>query len=104
MDNLGATGIGDRFSVRRPHDAADAHIVVRDGGLCSVGKPPDNEIASFSRTLLICAVTSHERDAFAVRGRDKPAAGIRLAPRRLGIPPSSRNLPQTSLRLKINAV
>src|SRR5260370_13030605 len=104
MDNLGAARIGDRFSVRRPHDAADTHIVVRNRGLGSVGEPADDEITSFSRALIFGAIASHERDAPAVRRRNKPAAAIGLAPRWVGSASRCRDLPQIAFMHKINAV
>src|SRR5260370_657454 len=96
MNNLGAAGIGDRFSVRRPHDAADARVVVGNRGLRSVGEPADDEITSFSRALVFGAVASHERDAPAVRRRNKPAAAIGLAPRWLGSASRCRDLPHSA--------
>src|SRR5213595_3454152 len=103
MDDLGAGDIGDGLSVGRPNDAANAHVVVGNRGLGSIGEPADDEVAAFSRGLIFGAIASDERDTLAVRGRGESVAGIGLAPRGFSFASSGRNLPQIASVHKIDA-
>src|SRR5437763_5211814 len=103
MDDLGAGDIGDGLSVGRPNDAANAHVVVGNRGLGSIGEPADDEVAAFSRGLIFGAMASDERDTLAVRGRGESGAGIGLAPREFSFASCGRNFPQIAFVHKINA-
>src|SRR5215470_418723 len=104
MNDFRSADVSNPLSVGGPHNVTDTHIVVGDRRLRSVGKPSDNEIASFLCALLFTAPTSHNGHPLSVRRRDKVPAATRLAPCRIRRSARCGDLPQISLMRKINAV
>src|SRR6266853_3230726 len=104
VDDLRTRGVGNGSAVGGPNDAANAHAIVRDGRLRSVGEPPYDQVAPVLGPFTGRGVAPHERYALAVRRWDDIPPAIRLAPHRLRRTSRNGDLPQIAVMREIHLV
>ena len=84
MNDFCAANIGEGCAIGRPKDAVDADVVVRGGGLGSVGEPANDQIAGVGPSSPSAELAADKSNALAIGRGNEIAVRIRLAPDRLG--------------------